>query len=500
MTEPESCFRPGTLQAALSLMVALILEDGRRWGEPATAWQMSAARAIFDPNPDLPPFRWESRPRGGSKTTDAAGWIIVLLMIVLRPGSETYVFASDLDQARLTRDKIRGFVQRTPELAGALTIDKYRITCTSTGSTCEIMSSDGASAFGLTGAFFLVDELCQMQPTENRKVLWEAIVSGMDKVPGAKLAVITTSGDPGSWAHDIYKHACRSELWTVSDVPGPLAWRSEKYLADQKLSRPHAWFARMHLNVWAAGSDRLTNEDDLEACVTLAGPVPPVPGRRYIISGDLGWKKDRAVLCVMHAETQLNEDGEVRSRLLVLDQIRVWTPTPGNEVQISDVKAQILDYAGQYRGAEAILDPREAVGMLQELRAEGVPAEQFIFTEASNGRLGLALLQAIRSHALAIWRDEDLIQELLTVKLIEKTVGNYKLEHDASGFNDRAIALALGALTLMERMVGRPEIIFESTTPNVALDGGPLQLLNGPYAMNPMDTFANHLEIHGDGW
>jgi len=93
---------------ALALLSGLILEDGKRWGDIAEPFQWDAVRAILDPAER--PNRWESRPRGGSKTTDAAAWLIALLVAVLRPGSECYAYAADLDQARRVRDFLNGFL------------------------------------------------------------------------------------------------------------------------------------------------------------------------------------------------------------------------------------------------------------------------------------------------------------------------------------------------------------------------------------------------------
>ena len=485
-----------TLEDALSLIASLILDDGRRWGDAAMPWQWDAAKAILDPKSR--PYRWESRPRGGSKTTDAAAWIIVMLVLVLPAGSECYAFAADLDQARRVRDFINGFVARTPGLASLITVDRYRIT-SSTGSTLEIMSADGASAFSLLGSFFLVDELCQWNATENARTLWTAIMSGLGKVPGAKLCVITTSGDPGSWSHGIYKHAVRSPLWSVAELKGPLPWTDPEYLEDQKESLLPAEYSRYHLNEWATGSDRLTNEADLEKCVSLAGPMSPEPGRLYVVSADLGWKHDSSVVAVMHAEPQFNDAGEVRGRLLVLDDLRVWEPKPGQEVTLADVKAQIIEFSRQYNHAAAIIDPREAVGSLQEFRAMGMDAEQYNYTEKSVGTLGLVLFRAIRSHNLAIWRHQALIDQLLSVKLVEKTPGNFKLDHSHSGHDDMATTLAMGIFKLLERSVGHAEILFDESPSTTALDGQPIQVLNGAYAMNPADLLSNHLDITG-GW
>lgn len=430
--------------AALDLLASLVLDNGQRWGDIATDWQWSFVQTVLDP--DAPMGRWESRPRGASKTTDTAAVAVVALAAMLPAGAECHAFARDLDQARRIRDFANGFVQRTPGLASRITLDRYVIRSRS-GSMLTIESADAASAYGQLSSLTIVDELCQWPETENSKTLWEAITTGMGKVPGAKLVVITTSGDPGSWSHGIYKHARWSKLWTVQDVPGPLPWVEPEFIEDQRQDLPPAAFGRMHLNQWIEGSDRLTTEADLLACVTLSGPLPWVEGHRYVVTADLGFVKDRSVVAVMHTELERGLEGEVVGHRVVLDQLRVWAGTRRHPVNADDVEAQIVEWCQIYR-ASALVDPHEAVGMIQRVRGRGFSIEQYNFTTTSVGNLGLGLFQAIKSHRLAIWHDEDLLDELLHVKLVEKTVGSWRLDHSASRHDDRAVALAMGIVFL----------------------------------------------------
>ena len=479
---------------ALALISGLILEDGTRWGDRAEPWQWDAAKAVLDPQ--TRPNRWESRPRGASKTTDASAWLIALLVAALPPGSECYCVARDLDQARRVRDFLNGFVVRTPGLASALTVDRYRVTAAS-GSTLEVMSCDGPSAFGIKPAVVIADEICFWPVTDNTRTLWTGIGTSMGKVKGAKLVVITTSGDPGSWSHGIYLHAKRSKRWDVCELSGPLSWTDPAFLADEKLARLPSEYARLFLNQWTSGEDKLTNERDLEACITLDDPLPPEPGRRYVILRDIGVTHDASVVSVMHAEPQFDESGEPRSRRVVLDQLRVWKGTRHHPVSLADVQAQIVEFHRHFPGSNVVLDPHEAVKMLQDLRAEGVPAGEFTFSTTSVGRLGIALFQTIRSHDLAIWRDKDLIKELLSVKLVERTPGNYRLDHSASGHDDMAVSLAMGCAILLERPAGRPEVLFDPTP--APLDGREVRLLNGTFAMSRDDLLSNVLRDMGGG-
>lgn len=452
---PIRAFLPGgeamtVNRDALALMGALVLEDGRLWGNVAEPWQWRLAEWLFDPTTQ--PNRWESRPRGGSKTTDVAGSVLVAMLETLSAGSRSYAFAVDRDQARYIVDYAAGFVMRTPALASALTVDSYKVTARNNGSTFEVMAADAASAYGLKPAIAICDEFCQWPSTVNAKGVWTATTSAMGKVKGAKLLVASTSGDPGHWSHKVYANALKSKRWSVSDIPGPLGWVTEDFLAEERALHPESVYRRLHLNEWCAPEDRLTNIDDVRACVTHTGILEPRSDRQYVIGVDLGITNDRTVAAIMHAE-RLDDDGRHVVQRIVLDRLEVWSPSRANPVDLTVVEEWIALASRQYR-AHVVIDPYQAVAMTQRLRSKGVGIEEFTFSQASVGRLAMALHTTVRDHRLAIPDDPELIDELVNVRLRETSPNVYRLDHDSDRHDDRAIAMALAVLHLTTNNVG----------------------------------------------
>ena len=64
---------------ALRVLYALKMENGLRWREVATDWQLDDARAVLDPGADGPRLHWFGRPKGASKSTDLAAFSIAWL-------------------------------------------------------------------------------------------------------------------------------------------------------------------------------------------------------------------------------------------------------------------------------------------------------------------------------------------------------------------------------------------------------------------------------------
>lgn len=441
-----------TNQAALDLLSALVLEDGRLWGEAAAEWQWDAARTMLDP--DAPPYRWESRPRGGSKTTDAAALVLALMMTSLPAGSRSYCYAASSDQARLVVDALAGFVARTPEMRGHVEVGQYRAT-TPSGSVLEVLSADAATSWGIRPALVIADEITNWPGTSNARALWQSTFSSLGKVPGARLLCISTSGDPGHWTRKIYDVARKSPLWTVQDVPGPVAWVTQAYLDEQRRMLPESIYRRMHLNQWCAPEDRLTSAEDLRACATLPGQQEPHDRIKYVIGVDVGVRHDRTVAAVCHAEKQ--GSGVV----VVLDRMEVWAGKRFRPVDLGVVEEWIADTARNYNRARVILDPWQTIAMAERLRHRGLRVDEYAFSQQSIGRLATALHLAIREHRLALPHDDDLLDELANVRLRETSPGVLRLDHDPDKHDDRAIALALATLHLTENAHGQGAAFIE---------------------------------------
>ena len=111
------------MSEAFDLLAALVLEDGRRWGEAAVDVQWEDARAVLDQSSPTP-YHWLGRARGYSKTSDLGGMGIKVLLAQAPSRARLYGIAADQAQGTLLVDAIGGFASRTPELQGALQIQE----------------------------------------------------------------------------------------------------------------------------------------------------------------------------------------------------------------------------------------------------------------------------------------------------------------------------------------------------------------------------------------
>jgi len=435
-----------TANDPMALMAGLVLEDARGWGKAAAPFQREDAAAVLQGiAPGDRRMHWLGRPRGGSKTTDAGGMALVVLLTQAPPRSTSHAFARDREQAGLLLDALRGLAERSG-LAPLLDFGAWSVTVKATGARLLIESADAASALGARPYLVIVDELAAWPSTHEARSLWQSIVSGLPKRRDSRLIVITTAGSPGSMAAGILAGAHASPRWRVSDYVGELPWADQEDLAEQRRLLPESVYLRLHENRWTSAEDRLVSAADLAACVTLDGPLDPVAGRRYVIGLDAGLKNDRTVLSVCRSERS-SDGGAAR---VVLDRMEVLQGTRDRPVQLGDVEALAFEASRQFGHARIVADPWQTIGMLQRLRGRGIDVTEWSFTSQSVGRLGATLHTLLRDHRLALPPDQELLDELATVRLRESAPGVLRLDHDAGKHDDRAVSLGLAALTLAE--------------------------------------------------
>lgn len=438
-----------TTSEAMRLLGGLVLEDGRPWALAATSWQVVDAEAVLDAGE--PRQHLLTRPRGGSKTTDLAGFVLAALLTQLPPASRCYWVAADRDQGRLGVDALAGLVARS-DLSHMVKVDQWKATVAANGSTLEVLAADAPGAHGLKSPLVVVDEAAQWPGDHQHRGVWEAVASGMDKVPGSRLVVLTTAGDPSSWFAKVHRHAVRSPAWRVSEVPGPLPWRSAEFLADQRALLPDSVFARLHLNRWSEAEDRLVGVEDLRRAVRLDGPQPYVPGHRYVVGLDLGVTNDRCVAAVCHAESEPNG-----RRRVVLDHLRVWAGSRRRPVDLSEVEETVAALSAAYGGggarrASVRADPWQAIGMLQRLRSRRVPVQEWSFTPQRYATMAQTLLVLLRNGLLWLPDDERLLDELGSVRLKPTgSTGLLRVDHDAGAHDDQVVALAFAATAVLEQ-------------------------------------------------
>jgi hypothetical protein len=434
---------------ALAVLGGLVInERGDRWGHVATEVQWEDATAVLDPASDTP-YHWLGRARGFDKTAGLAGMAVAAMLTQAPAGARLYVLAADKDQGRLFVDSVEQYAAHTPELGDALTVDQWKVSALRVQATLEVLAADAPSSYGLRPWFLAIDELSVWADTDGPGRLFDATTSALPKVPGSRCCVITSAGDPGHFSHRECEHALEDPLWRCHEVPGPAPWIDAGRLAEQQRRLLPSVYARLFLNKWVAGEDRLTTIEDVRACVRHAGDFDYQPGFRYVTSLDVGLTSDRTVAIVAHAEDQ------AAGQTVFVDRLAVWGGTKALPVSLDVVEAWVAAACRDYH-CPLVYDLYQAQHLAKRLQRGGVRVAEFTFSPSSIGRLAVTLYRLLRDPLLDLPDDAALIDELVNVQLRETSPGVLRIDHASNRHDDMVISLAMAAAHLVEKGARRP--------------------------------------------
>jgi hypothetical protein len=385
---------------------------------------------------------WIERPRGHGKSLDLG--IMATWALFASPRRISGIGAAvDRDQARLLRDAISRLVFVNPWLREVLEAQTYRVVNRRTESTLEIIASDAPSSYGATPDFVIADEVANW-PTRD---LWDSLLSSAAKRSTCLLTVITNAGVQSDWQWPAREAIRQDPSWYFSRQEGPVAsWIRPDIIAEQQRHLPEIVFRKLWSNQWTAGVGAALTPEDIEACITLEGPLTVRdPQLTYYGGVDLSTTRDHSSVVVV------GYDGRHTRLVRVLD----WAPPRGGVIDLRRVRAALEDLDKRFGFRRLLLDPHQGMLLMQDL-AWGLRVEPVVFSPTNLTEMCSALLESVHDGVLHLYRDKGLIDDLYALRLVDRGV-TYKLDsvRSSAGHGDRATALVL-ALLGVRRYPARP--------------------------------------------
>ncbi len=411
---------------------ALSMPDGRRFGDVMAPFQRRAFEAL-----DSGQYHnlFEERPRGASKTTDLAAEATCELFLG-PPGGRLYAAAVDRDQAALLHEAAVGWIRRTPLLAGAVEIERWRIIVPATDTVLMVLAADAPSSWGLAPTWICCDELAQWPEREGEE-MWLSLFTASGK-RRARVVVASTPGwDRSSLCWRVREIALREPSWYVDELHEPAPWVPEDWLEEQRRSLPPQVFERLHLGPWTDAGGAFLTAAEVDAIFAPELPSGPGPAA---VGVDLGVARDAAVVALVR---------RLAGGLIVVEALQTWEPRGSARVELQDVE-QAVAALGRRVSAPVILDPWQAVLLGQRLKAQGAQVVEFPFTSENRRRLFSVLLDLVRSNRLRCRPHEALRRELVALEVQETTAG-WRVDHRPGRHDDHVIAVGLAAQRIAER-------------------------------------------------
>ncbi|NTI41608.1 terminase large subunit [Rhizobium rhizogenes] len=368
-------------------------------------------------------------PRGARKTTIGAGLALLHTVGWERVNSgQAMVAASAEEDATIAYDEAVGIVGETEWLQGAMkpTESLFILEHKKSKAKFRALASGGRGKLGKTPQFVLADELINWEGENSRK-MWSAIRTGLNKVPGTLLVIITQAGrGQENLAYELLKYARRVQSGEIED-PGFLPvlfetdpeadWQDEdiwhfvnpglaegypdidglRQMAHEAKERPAERdnFRQFHLNTWldysASPFVSMPVYDEGRAEVDLdqfeAEQTPCYLGVDLSSTNDLtavvaAWG-DRESGYAVYPWFFLPKDnihrkaGQDGVNYPLWEEQRLITLTDGNVIDYSAVEARIEELCARFNVLEIAFDPALARNSINNLLDKGLPVVEF---------------------------------------------------------------------------------------------------------------------------
>lgn len=358
-------------------------------------------------------------PRKNGKTQLAAGVGLYLLIADGEPGAEVYAAATKRDQARIVWDEAARMVRASPALAKRIKVlpGKGNMHIPATAAKFEPLGADADSLDGLNIHGAIVDEL----HAHKSRDLWDVLETATGARRQPLVFAITTAGvDQNSICYEMHDYSTKVLSGAVQDDTlfafiaamddeddweSPATWRKAnpnlgisvkeddlRRKAQKAREMPSALnaFLRLHLNKWTQQVERAI---DLDVWDEQAGLVVEenLVGRTCFGGLDLSAVSDMTAWVLVFPHDDDPETIDVLWRFWVPEarlkdnsnryrhQYQAWAregwlkTTPGDAIDYSFVKAQILQDAQRFRLVDLAVDRLfQAHQLATELAEEGL--------------------------------------------------------------------------------------------------------------------------------
>lgn len=416
---------------------------------------------------------WLERPRGHSKTTDIAASVSYALFASKRL-IRGVCAAADAEQAGLIKKAIDSMCRLNPWLNDLLDVQGSRVVNQRTGSELEIITSDSLSSYGKLVDFVVCDELTHWRTN----ALWVSLFSTAGKRRCVFL-VITNAGYESLWQYELRQNIKVAPDWYFSRLEGPKAsWITQDRLDEQRRLLPTIDFNRLWLNIWGKASGNALEEADIEAAVSLSGPITePEKGWRYVAGLDIGLTRNASALVVLGKHVGYRIEREKRQRLpyrkrilidagvidepepeyigkhepgtgkLKVAHLSIWNAVKGQTIDMEAIETQIVRINNRFQLSDLGFDPWQAAYLAQRLRKRGIRATEVPFSAPNLTSMCSVVLEHFRERNIELFAHDAMVRDLGNLKTEARSYG-VRLTSPITGdgqHGDLATALAIGA-------------------------------------------------------
>lgn len=172
---------------------------------------------------------------------------------------------------------------------------------------------------------------------------------------------------------------------------------------------------------------------------------------------DLGLKRDRAALCMVHCPgfKKIKTMGGVENLPIIeMDYLQSWKAEANSEIPFAQIRSTITDLSRRFTVVSVTFDQWNSADMIQSLRSAGINADLHTVAKKDYDTLSTAIYDGrLRGY----WNPILVEDELLKLKLINNT----KVDHPTTGTKDLADSVAGATFMCVQNLSSDFEIDIE---------------------------------------
>lgn len=337
-------------------------------------------------------------------------------------GNQIATVASKKDQARIVLDAARAMAKKAPRflLEKGVKVQAHTIVQPESNSVARALSARDDGLDGLNDVLAICDELHAM----TREV-FDVIYSGMSKRKDSLTLCITTAGfdmESVGYSQSQYaKKVCLGEVEDDQMFAIVYTLDEEDIKNDKNIFNEEVWikanpgygdsvdpvtmlakakkaretpsdlpnFKVKHLNIWLSEANSFFDVNKFKLCAKPEMKLSDFKGQRCRVGVDVASHIDLTSIAIVFKKdglyhffdkSYIPEETVNRVRNSLYDNCigqGFLTKTPGEAIDQAFIEKEIMDLVKDFRVEDCLLDPWNAVNLMQSLQKKRVPVTEF---------------------------------------------------------------------------------------------------------------------------
>jgi hypothetical protein len=198
----------------------------------------------------------------------------------------------------------------------------------------------------------------------------------------------------------------------------------------EKPKDPVKYYSTWNARFQAEAGEKFFNEQKVMDCIQplMTETKFGDPRYSYYIHFDASKSSHNFALAVVHVITLQNQWGQIKRRV-VLDIMKVWTPSKSGPPLLSTVEEYIRDVCKRFRVVKVTADSFQSAQMLERLAMSGIRTEETPFIPTYTTKIYVELRNLVNEADIVIYPHEHLIGEMKSLRA-KVTSRGYKIEPD----------------------------------------------------------------------